>query len=229
MTIDSTTQSEHEEIMLKLPWLLNGTLPETEANAMQNHVAHCDQCQSEIASLSLVNNAIDNRPYETGNASASLHKMRERIAAEPNNPLSDRANRFFAALGRVMPTGAPPQWAIASVGGLLLGFVVLVQTGIMGNNTDDVYQVHGSGDPVNSISLAISLDTSMINDQTGAKLTEATEQMALDSQLVETSSGGYRLTVIDPFDDSTVSPEKVSQLIETVRAIPGVTAVGIAP
>ena len=68
-----------------------------------------------------------------------------------------------------------------------------------------------------------------IDAQSEAKLTEVTTQMSLDTTWVTSGDGNYELSVNGPADGSNVSPAVINQLIESLRSLPGVDSVGIAP
>ncbi len=51
---------DHEQASLLLPWLVNGTLSETERFAVERHAADCAECTSDIEALRLIESAIRN-------------------------------------------------------------------------------------------------------------------------------------------------------------------------
>ena len=50
----------HEQAGLLLPWLVNGTLSETERLAVERHAAECAECTSDIEALGSIESAICN-------------------------------------------------------------------------------------------------------------------------------------------------------------------------
>ncbi|MEE9335434.1 MAG: zf-HC2 domain-containing protein [Granulosicoccaceae bacterium] len=229
MTSDSTTHSDHKELMLKLPWLLNGSLTGSEAASMQEHVAQCDHCQNEIISLKLMNKTITDASVDTGNAAASFSKMRQRITAEPSRPVRSSVSRFMATIGQWLPAAPAPQWLVASIGGILLAFVLMLQTDMMGSSTDDSYRVLSSNTGVNSVSVAVSFDKAVIDAQAEAALMTISTQIAPESKWVKAGPGSYLLSITGDTDDSIISPEGLNKLINELRGIPDVIAVSIAP
>ncbi len=51
---------DHEKACLLLPWLVNGTLSETERLAVEQHAAGCADCAAEVESLKIMQAAIRN-------------------------------------------------------------------------------------------------------------------------------------------------------------------------
>ncbi len=51
---------DHEQASLLLPWLVNGTVSETERFAVERHAAECAECTSDIEALRSIESAIRN-------------------------------------------------------------------------------------------------------------------------------------------------------------------------
>jgi len=43
------TNLDHGDVQMQIPWYLNGTLTETEATLVRNHLEHCSDCRADVA------------------------------------------------------------------------------------------------------------------------------------------------------------------------------------
>ena len=72
----------HQEIIELLPWYANSTLSENERRRVETHLAGCQDCAQELASLSAVRNAV----IELGDQVPAPSPRQFNRAAQPLQP-----------------------------------------------------------------------------------------------------------------------------------------------
>lgn len=90
---DRTRDSAHRECWELLPWLVNGTLNESQVRQVEAHLVECADCRDEMANQSLLRQLMRSDEGVLHAPHASLHKVLARIdrtedaaPAEPASP-----------------------------------------------------------------------------------------------------------------------------------------------
>ncbi|MCG8432679.1 MAG: zf-HC2 domain-containing protein, partial [Gammaproteobacteria bacterium] len=87
MKYDSSIETiRHEEALLLLSWLANGSLSDEECFDLQSHVAQCAECLAELEQLERLQKAISPKDVEITDmentaADAALARMLQKIEA----------------------------------------------------------------------------------------------------------------------------------------------------
>jgi hypothetical protein len=115
---------KHNEVWELIPWLVNGTVPESQKRDADAHVANCGECRSEIdAQRQLVNEMRGESSLEYV-PSASFQKLSQRIARQRTMQPADAAQIDRTAPGPVtrwlMAAALVEAIGIAVLGGALL-------------------------------------------------------------------------------------------------------------
>src|SRR5579872_2508834 len=95
--------SPHDEVQELLPWLINGTLAHDEIDRIEEHLAQCAECRSELAAERQLAAAIESSPIDS---EAAWERMECRLNAAGRPQLGPIASLWH----RRVPLG----WAIAS-------------------------------------------------------------------------------------------------------------------
>lgn len=74
----------HAEVVKLLPWYLNSTLVDREANQVQEHVDTCEVCQAELQQLTILQEAVRETSEQESFVSSDnlFNRLMERIDAE---------------------------------------------------------------------------------------------------------------------------------------------------
>lgn len=113
----------HRQAWDLIPWYVNGSAPESRCGQLQEHLSGCAQCREEVAIQRTLQQAMKTRPLVENMPHGSLHKLWERIDAEPDvhapepparAPAPAHSQRMVAWLA-----------AATAVQALLLGAVIL--------------------------------------------------------------------------------------------------------
>ena len=103
---------DHEQAGLLLPWLVNGTLSETERLAVERHAAECADCAAEIESLKIVQSAIRNDALAPIVPKADASKVLSRVGSMPS---TEQGRRINPAIGYAIAASVLIAVAIASM------------------------------------------------------------------------------------------------------------------
>ena len=87
---------DHEQASLLLPWLVNGTLSETERLAVEQHAAECADCAAEVESLKIMQSAIRNDALAPIVPKADASKVLSKVASIPS---TDGGRQVSPAIG----------------------------------------------------------------------------------------------------------------------------------
>lgn len=87
---------DHEQVSLLLPWLVNGTLSETERRGVEQHAAECADCAAEVESLKIMQAAIRNDALAPIVPKADASKVLSRVESMPS---ADGGRQVSPAIG----------------------------------------------------------------------------------------------------------------------------------
>ena len=90
------SQVDHEQASLLLPWLVNGTLSETERRGVEQHAAECADCAAEVESLKIMQAAIRNDALAPIVPKADASKVLSRVESMPS---ADGGRQVSPAIG----------------------------------------------------------------------------------------------------------------------------------
>lgn len=76
---DRTQDAVHQQCWELLPWLVNGTLNDSQARQVEAHLAECEACRGEMASQSLLRQLMRSDEGVLHAPHASLHKVLAKI------------------------------------------------------------------------------------------------------------------------------------------------------
>ncbi len=231
MTDLSPISSEHEHLISQLPWLVNGTLEQTEAEQLKLHIAGCDVCRDEMASLYNMNRLLTTPSAGAPDTAASLERMRERIAGESKGsgfPAGFRSTIDW--IGRLFEMRRAPLWAATAMCAAAV-VVIMGQYNIPVDHTvDNPYQVLSSDESSGNIQLYFEIDPELEDDRKKKLLNDITQFDSVESVSVSKESGNtYKLTFEDSQSGAIVSPSVLSKLMSSIQTQPGVVDVGILP
>ncbi len=103
---------DHEQAGLLLPWLVNGTLSETERLAAERHAAECADCAAEIESLKIMQSAIRNDALAPIVPKADASKVLSRVGSMPS---TEQGRRMIRPIGYAIAASVLIAVAIATV------------------------------------------------------------------------------------------------------------------
>jgi anti-sigma factor RsiW len=112
--------SVHAQADRMLPWWVNGTLPESERQQVEQHLAECAQCQREVAWLRSVQDEYLQENTETGHASPMPRRLRRRLLEESKHAAALPASRWQHRRRRWMWLAAAQTVLIVVLGAALL-------------------------------------------------------------------------------------------------------------
>ncbi len=94
-------RNEHDELALKLPWFVNGTLGADEHAEVERHVEGCAECRDEMALLALVQTSLAQDVPTPIVSKARIDALQRHIAGNEAGPPRRRPGRrwLLAAAG----------------------------------------------------------------------------------------------------------------------------------
>jgi anti-sigma factor RsiW len=103
--------SAHRHAWDQIPWLVNGSLPEGERQAVQIHLDSCADCRAELEFQRLIATSLEKEPFSNADPHASWRILQTRIvAAGHTDPAPAGRSRIRAALsGQWVP------WLVAAM------------------------------------------------------------------------------------------------------------------
>lgn len=69
----------HQNVLLLLPWYVNGTLTDQEHRNVEQHLKICQTCRHEVSALKLISEAIEKSDSLTVMADVSFSQLHDRI------------------------------------------------------------------------------------------------------------------------------------------------------
>jgi len=125
MSPDLERDPAHRRIAELLPWFVNRTLEQREADEVERHAAHCEACRAEIAALRAMQDAAaaDYLATPAPDVERALAAVQARLAREMRTRTSvigllERWHRFWSELapvGRFVMAGQAAAIAVLSV------------------------------------------------------------------------------------------------------------------
>jgi len=118
-----------------IPWLVNGSIAESERAGLQHHVQDCEACRDEIETQRALLQAMKIRPQVQSMPHGSLQKLWQRIDAHPQAAPQETATPPSARAPRTL------RWLAAAVvlQALLLGVLATVMLRAPGSS-DSAYR-----------------------------------------------------------------------------------------
>lgn len=127
-TIEKMKKSPHAEIAALLPWYVNGTLNPAEAADVEQHVAHCPDCRSDLEQCRILATRIPEQPatWQPG-ASGWDHLMQDIDALEtPSAPAKTPATLLQRIRAGWRKTPKPMRWTLALESMAVAALVLMV-------------------------------------------------------------------------------------------------------
>ena len=115
---DNDNKSMHEQAQEILPWLVNGTLNETEQSLVNDHLNECSECSRDVQELLETSRLFNNREDDT--STAPFQQARENFLAQLDTVSQDKPEQADIGI-------KPPAWVMpfALAASLLLASVFL--------------------------------------------------------------------------------------------------------
>lgn len=229
--MNSTTQpdSEHDEIMSQLPWLVNGTLSDSESEYLQEQVELCESYREEVQSLSNLYQILRDAPADEPNTSASLARMQERIAADtPRSLLLSQLQNKFNSIWHQLAPSQPGAWAIASVCMLAAVLFVFQYQATPAPGSEAPYQVLSSDVQDNDVQLYVRLDETLTSSEVKTVLDEITRLGEFTATPIEQQKNSYKIAVDNSDSEASLSPAALSKLIDVLRSKKGIIDAGVS-
>lgn len=213
--MNSHTSSFHQEILLLLPWYVNGTLDPKERGKVTTHLEDCVACQREIAFLSNIERAADTSDDVYALPESGFSAVMQRIHASESSHVG-RPKTFSNARSRVVQFfGLHPlrraAWTAAVAPAIVLLVIVGFNLWSSSPTHDPAY--HTLSDPQTTDTLPLRF---RVKFNTGISEAEVQQFVtAIDERIVLTSGdgAGYMLE-LPPATD----PAEAGLLLQTLRS-----------
>ena len=197
---------DHEQAGLLLPWMVNGTLSETERLAVEGHAAECADCAAEIESLKIMQSAIRNDALTPIVPKADASKVLSKVGSMPS---TEQGRRINPAIGYAIAASVLIVVAIATVWRVNLGTpeAIIFETATSASDAAMMHYV---------FELGFAPDTT----------DDARQQVfaALNSiDVLRTNGDRYKVTVPLTVD----SVEELQEFAEKVRSMPQVMSANV--
>ena len=230
MSTLSPSNSEHEHLIGQLPWLVNGTLKQAEADQLKQHINGCEYCQNELVSLSRMQRHLAEAHREIPDTSASFERMRRRLAEDtPPSSLLSECWHFVQSVGGFFDIGQVRGWSIAAVCGLAVLMIMVQPNSSIDQTNDNPYEVLSSDELQGDMQLLVELDSGLTSDQASMLLHEIAQLESVSSASFGSTDDTIRFFVDDSQSESLLSPVALSQLIERLKRRQGVVEVRVLP
>lgn len=107
-------QNEHDQIMLLLPWHVNGTLEPEESGQVERHLSSCLVCRKELERLQMAATAVRQSDPFTTTAETSFTKISAQLEADKK---ADGFTQILRKHWQTLTDWAPYQllWALPSL------------------------------------------------------------------------------------------------------------------
>lgn len=221
--------NDHEMYRLDLPWFANGTLDEQSTLLLKNHLADCAGCQDELASLTAMQKVIADSPIVDIDTQSSFERMQKRIDNEPRNTDVSVITKISGLLRQIMDGVTAPQWALASICGLLIGFLILQVGGWPPADDTAGYHVLSSGESTDNLTIYAKIDGTLSQSESEKLLQELTRSVGFEVHWNMTGSSEYRATIAQNESQGVLLPEKLSELLNNLRQSSLIGEAGITP
>jgi hypothetical protein len=222
-------KNDHDMYRLDLPWFANGTLDEQSTLLLKNHLADCDSCRDELVNLTAMQKAIADSPIADSDTQASFERMQKRI----NNDSRDTGVSIVAKISGLLQqiiNGVPaPQWALASICGLLIGFLILQVGGWPPTEENADYHVLSSGESTDNLTIYAKIDGTLSQSESEKLLHELTRSVGFEMHWKMTGSSEFRATIAQNESPGVLLPEKLSEILNNLRQSSLIGEAGIAP
>ncbi|MFK7853944.1 MAG: anti-sigma factor [Granulosicoccus sp.] len=229
--MNSTTQSgsEHDEIISQLPWLVNGTLSESEAMQLKKHVELCESCRGEVESLTNLYQVLRDAPADEPNTSASLARMRQRIAADkPRGSIQSQLQTKFESIWHQLAPSHRGAWALASVCILAAVLFVFQSQTTPAPGSEGPYQVLSSDVQDTQIQLYVRLDETLSSSEVKTVLDELQQLGDFTASPIEHQKNSFKLAMDNVDSDTSLSPAALTEFIDTLLSKKGIVDAGIS-
>ncbi|MBS1211936.1 MAG: zf-HC2 protein [Proteobacteria bacterium] len=87
-----STYSDHDDVLLLLPWLANGTLADGELEKVRNHLKVCLVCRRELSALEVVSATFHNTPSVDISYKPSFERLMVRIRQQESGASRGRSH-----------------------------------------------------------------------------------------------------------------------------------------
>lgn len=111
---DRPRTMDHDRAFDLLPWLVNGTLPDGDAESVERHVRDCLRCRAELKEQRALHTLVQRHPTVHLSAEEGYERVRDMLDTSPRIPAGGRAR---AAPRWRAPALAAAAAVCAAVGG----------------------------------------------------------------------------------------------------------------
>lgn len=118
-TIIHLSGDEHQQVQMLLPWFVNDTLEESEASAVEAHLAECAECRRDLIQEKALAMEASLASMDVDQAWAA---MRDRVVSSAQHPAGPAPTANVVPLRRrsILKRPVPLGWAMAAQAAALL-------------------------------------------------------------------------------------------------------------
>lgn len=206
----STSQSQHQQIQLLLPWYINQSLQQYEYCLVEKHIRDCLVCRREIDGLRRLAEAVTQASDLNLAAETSFASLRTKLPARVLNRAPSAASAKTTIPNRLGKFANQTGVRLAMAASLLLAIVPLTLHTVQTNRTDDYYTLSAANpESADGKALRVVFAKSLSDAEVAAVLAEIHGQ-----RIGEPNSVGA-LTVRIEADDSSHRLEDAIALLRS--------------
>lgn len=223
--LNTTIYAEHSEMEGLIPWYVNGTLSADESSAVEQHMAMCEQCQSEALRCQSLAGQLPTpqeiwkpTPAHFADILANVDKL-EAATVKPNTSRTKTAPGIFRRISAwLSQTPSPVRWTLAFE---TLAFAVLALFLVLPNSpipkSNGVFETLSNTEPPTTKGKSIRLVFS--EDMTTGELFDLLEQAKAQIRQGPSEVGSYMVEVASKDEASSLSVLRANPKVRLAQAV----------
>ncbi len=223
--LNTTIDAEHSEMEGLIPWYVNGTLSADESAAVEQHMAVCEQCQSEALRCQSLAGQLPTpqeiwkpTPAHFADILANVDKL-EAATVKPNASRTKAAPGFFRRISAwLSKTPSPVRWALAFE---TLAFAMLALFLVLPNSpfpkSNGVFETLSNAESQTTKGKAIRLVFS--EDMTTGELFDLLKQAKAQIRQGPSEVGSYTVEVASKDEASSLSVLRANPKVRLAQAV----------
>lgn len=138
--------SDHDEVLLLLPWFANSTLDKADLEKVRNHLKVCLTCRRELASFEMLASNLEREPAWESSYKPSFERLMVKIRQEQGAATAMAGSvprqRWLERLGGWIAQWAAPRYLVPALATVTVAAVVpfLLRSEGVGSWPEPVYQ-----------------------------------------------------------------------------------------
>lgn len=211
MTINTTMK--HEDAFELLPWFVNQTLTEIEAERVQSHIETCEICADEVAFLNQLEAVTMEQPVHSIPSNAFNTVMRnieQNETSVATNPKQSWLTILAARCRQLFVMDGSLQWSGVAMSIMLLAIVgmVSVQTGLIFPKS-----LQTLSSPQEASTGATKYAVSLKKNMNEAEFNEVLLSISPDLKVLQATDSGYTIVL-----ENNPKPSQVLDVLSKLKA-----------